>query len=435
MNTTTKSMRPFWILFSGQSLSLVGSQAVQFALIWWLTQETGSATVLAAAAFLGLGPQIILGPVIGALVDRWNRKQILFFSDLVVAVASLVLALMFFTGTAQTIHVFAALLIRGLGGAFHQPTMLATTSLMVPKRHLTRVQGLNQVLLGGLNIIAAPLGAMLLAMLPMGGILLVDVMTATFALLPLLVIRIPQPEVSKLGDDDKKASLLQDVVAGVRYLRRRGGHLTLVCMTSAINMCLVPAFSLLPLLVLREFAGDAALLGWLNAVLGVGFIAGGILLGTWGGFNKRIVTMLAGLMGLGGAVLALGLAPASGLLTVMVAMFLVGVMAPLINGSAQAILQATVRPDYQGRVFTLMGSLSGAMIPLGLALAAPVADLVGVRAWYVASGLICAAMGVLGFLVPAVLHIEDDRPNIEPASGLTSAEAGAQSQITEGVSR
>ncbi len=431
MDTTVRPMRPYWILWSGQALSLVGSQAVQFALIWWLTQQTGSATVLATAAFLGLGPQILLGPVIGALVDRWNRKRILFLSDLAVAVVSLLLAFLFFTGTAGTLHVFAALLFRGLGGAFHGPTMLATTSLMVPKQRLTRIQGLNQVLQGGLNIIAAPLGALLLALLSMGGILLVDAVTALFALVPLLFLHIPQPERNQIDEPGKTPSLLQDVFAGLGYLRRRSGHLALVCMASAINMCLVPAFSLLPLLVLQELTGDAALLGWMSSLLGVGFIAGGATLGIWGGFRKRIVTMLAGLVGMGGAVLALGLAPSSGTLLALASMFLVGVMAPLINGSAQAILQATVRPDFQGRVFTLMGSLSGAMIPLGLVLAAPVADLLGVRAWYVASGLICAAMGILGFLLPALLRIEEDGPDEEPDStGLTPAAAGAQSRST-----
>ncbi len=116
--------------------------------------------------------------------------------------------------------------------------------------------------------------------------------------------------------------------------------------------------------------------------------------------------MLAGMVAMGVAVLALGLTPSSASLMALASMLLVGVLASLINGSAQGILQATVRPDFQGRVFTLMGSLSGAMIPVGLALAAPVADLLGVRAWYMASGLMCAAMGILGFLLPALLRIE-----------------------------
>lgn len=431
MDATTRPMKPYWILWSGQALSLVGSQAVQFALIWWLTQETGSATVLATAAFLGLGPQIFLGPIIGAMVDRWNRKRILFLSDFVVALASALLAVAFLAGTARTLHVFVVLLIRGLGGAFHQPTMLATTSLMVPEKYLTRVQGLNQALLGGLNIIAAPLGAVLLAWLPMGGIMMVDVATAMFALAPLLFLHIPQPQRASTEESGQAPSLMQDVFSGLSYLRRRNGHVSLVFMAAAINGCLIPAFSLLPLLVLKELAGDASLLAWMNALLGVGLIAGGILLGIWGGFRKRIVTMLAGLLGMGGAVLALGLTPSSRTMLGLASLFLVGLMAPLVNGSVQAILQATVRPDFQGRVFTLMGSLCGAMAPVGLVLAAPVADLLGVRAWYLASGILCAAMGALGFLLPAVMHIEDEEPDQEPdTAGLTTAAAGAQSRST-----
>jgi DHA3 family macrolide efflux protein-like MFS transporter len=421
-----KPLKPFWILWTGQALSLVGSQAVQFALIWWLTRETGSATVLATAALLGLGPTIILGPVIGALVDRWNRKYILFLSDLAVAMASLGLAALFYTGQARIVHVFAALLIRGLGGAFHSPAMQATTSLMVPEKHLTRIQGANQALQGGLNIIAAPAGALLLAWFQMGSILVVDMVTATFALLPLAFLRIPEPVRESDGQADASPSLWKEMAAGLKYLRERTGVLALVSMAAAINMVLIPAFSLLSLLVLEDLRGDAFLLGWMNSILGVGFLAGGVLLGIWGGFKVRIVTLLAALLGMGVAVFTLGMVPAGWNSLALAAMFVVGMMAPLGNGTVQAILQATVRPDYQGRVFTLMGSLAGAMAPLGLILAAPVADLLGVRSWYLVSGVMCVAMGILGFAIPAILNIEKKSPGAE----LTSEAAVAQSQST-----
>ena len=145
-------------------------------------------------------------------------------------------------------------------------------------------------------------------------------------------------------------------------------------------------------------------------------IAGGILLGVWGGFKRRILTTLAGIIGVGVAVLALGMAPPAPVLAVLGAMLALGLFVPLANGPIQAILQMTVSPELQGRVFTLMGSLAGAMVPVGLALAAPIADLLGVRAWYLVAGLVCIAMGTSGFFVRSILYIEDEAsPSAEVA--------------------
>ncbi|MGH2608592.1 MAG: MFS transporter, partial [Tepidiformaceae bacterium] len=170
-----RPMRPFFILWTGQSLSLVGSQAVQFALIWWLTETSGSATILATATLLGLLPPIVLGPVIGALIDRWNRKTVMLAADGFVAAAALFLAWLFSAGIADMPHVLALLFLRALGAAFHTPAMTASTTLMVPDKHLTRIQGLNQSMQGLLTIVAAPLGALLLAIFSMTGVMMVDV--------------------------------------------------------------------------------------------------------------------------------------------------------------------------------------------------------------------------------------------------------------------
>ena len=158
----TQSLKPFIILWSGQAASLFGSQLVQFALIWWLTTTTGSATILAFASLMGLLPQVLLGPFVGVLVDRWNRRMTMLLADALVAAATLGLALLFWAGSVQIWHVFVILFIRALGGAFHWPAIQSSTSLMIPKEFLTRVQGFNQMLQGGLNIASAPLGALLL---------------------------------------------------------------------------------------------------------------------------------------------------------------------------------------------------------------------------------------------------------------------------------
>jgi DHA3 family macrolide efflux protein-like MFS transporter len=412
-------MRPFLVLLSGQAVSLLGSQAVQFALIWWLTVETGSAVVLAAATFLGLVPQIVLGPFIGALVDRWNRKRILWVADAGVAAASGLLALAYATGPVSHGMVLALLFVRALGGAFHAPAMLASTTLMVPERHLTRIQGLQQAFQGGAMIVTAPIGALLVATMPMAGVMLVDVATALFALAPLAFIAIPQPAA---GADDGEATgpraVLRDVASGIRYLRARRGHTPLILMAVLVNLCMIPAFALLPLLVVEQGGGAVQLAG-LESAFGVGTIVGGILLGVWGGFQRRVYTTFAGLLVAGVGTIILG--AASSTLAALTGIVILGFTIPCINGPIQAILQATVAPEYQGRIFTLYGSAAGAMAPLGLLVAAPVAELVGIRALYFAGAAACMAMGVGGFLTPSITAIEDEVVETDENEGAVAA--------------
>src|SRR5215216_6313487 len=146
----------FFTIWFGQALSLFGSALVQFALIWWLTQKSGSATVLAVATLVGMLPQIVIGPFAGALVDRWNRRLIMIFADATIALFSLLLAYLFATGVVQIWHIYAVMAVRSLGGAFHFPAMAASTPLMVPKEQLTRINGLNQALQGVNGLVAPP---------------------------------------------------------------------------------------------------------------------------------------------------------------------------------------------------------------------------------------------------------------------------------------
>jgi DHA3 family macrolide efflux protein-like MFS transporter len=146
----------FFTMWTGQAFSLAGSRITQFALVWWLTQQTGSATVLAAATLAAIIPEIFLSPIAGIYVDCWNRRRVMIAADALIALASLWLAYQYWTGVAQVWHVYAIILARGVGGSFHWPAMQASTSLMVPKRHLARVAGLNQTLNGALNVIGPP---------------------------------------------------------------------------------------------------------------------------------------------------------------------------------------------------------------------------------------------------------------------------------------
>jgi DHA3 family macrolide efflux protein-like MFS transporter len=194
--------------------------------------------------------------------------------------------------------------------------------------------------------------------------------------------------------------------------------MALVLIGASINLFLAPAFSLLPLFVQGDLGGHAMTLGWMTSLFGIGMMAGGIILGSWGGFGRRILTTLTGIMGLGAAVLVLGMSPRNPIAIAAGALFAVGAMAPFCNGPIMAIMQATIEPAYQGRVFALISSLAAATVPLGLLLAAPIAGLAGVRAWFIAGGVMALVMGVVGLLIPPLMRIEE-------TATATAAEAAA----------
>jgi DHA3 family macrolide efflux protein-like MFS transporter len=421
MNTNLAVKEPsrwaprFFTIWTGQAFSLLGSQLVSFAVIWWLTQKTGSATVLATASLVGLLPQVVLGPLTGALVDRWSRRLTMMLADGLIALATIVLAILFALGHVQIWQVYALLFVRSVCGGFHWPAMQASTTLMVPKQHFARIQGLNQMLQGGMSIASAPLGALLLAWLPMEGILAIDVFTAMLAIGPLFFFEIPQPERRDLpASAQGKSSLWQDLSAGFRYVWSWPGLMLIGVMATVINFLLTPAFSLLPILVTKHFNGQAIQLATLESFSGIGFIVGGLVLSAWGGFKRRVLTSLTGLIAMGLGCLAMGLLPSSAFVLAVVTMFYLGVMNPMVNGPLLAAVQAAVAPEMQGRVFTLISTMASGMSPLGLIIAGPIADKLGVQTWFIIGGVVTGIMGIGSFFIPAIMHFEDDKK--EPVS-------------------
>jgi len=404
-------LAPFSAIWLAQAFSLLGSALVQFALVWWLTETTGSAIVLAMATLVALLPGIVIGPFAGALVDRWNRQRVMMVADGLVALTTLALAGLFATGTARVGHVYLVMFLRATAEAFHWPAMQASTSLMVPEKALSRVAGLNQMLDGARTIAAPPLAALLLSVLPLQSILAIDVGTALLAITPLFFVSIPQPQRQPLPATTARArfSVWQDVQVGWRYVLSWPGLLAVLVMATALNFLANPAFSLMPLLVTRHFGGGPLQLGWLDSSWGIGMVGGGLLLSLWGGFRRRILTSLTGLIGMGLGILIVGVAPTAAFRLALGGMFLSGLMNPIVNGPLFAVIQSKVTPDMQGRVFTVIQSAAMLTSPLSMAVAGPVADFLGVRVWYWVAGLGCVLIGGGAFLVPAIVRLEDDR--------------------------
>jgi DHA3 family macrolide efflux protein-like MFS transporter len=406
----------FFTIWTGQAFSLFGSQLVQFALVWWLTKETGSAVVLATSTMAALLPQVILGPFVGALVDRWNRRIIMMVADTSIALVTLVLFYLFATGQVQVWHIYVIAAFRSLGGAFQSPAMTSSTSLMVPNKHLARVAGANQTLQGLLNIFAPPLGALLIELFSTQNVLLVDISTAAFAVIPLFFVPIPQParHAQQVNGEIETTSYMHDLREGFSYVIKWKGLLVLIVLAMILNFLLIPAASLLPLVITKVFNGGAAELGWAESVFGVGVIIGGILLSIWGGFKRRIITSFSGVIGIGLGIVLIGFVPANMFFFLLAAYFLVGFTQVFANGPLMAIMQSAVIPDMQGRVFSLLNAGAAAMMPLSLLIAGPISDQFGIRFWYIFGGSTCIIMTVIAFFIPAVMNIESNQAHQVP---------------------
>ena len=399
------SMKRFFVVWGGQAFSLLGSNLVQFALVWWITKTTGSAVYLAIAAMAAIAPQIIVSPFAGALVDRWSRRKVMISADAGVAAATGVLAVLFYFNAAGVWEICALMAVRATGAAFHWPAMQASTTLMVPEKHLARIGGLNQALQGAGTVGGPPLGALLLEVMSVSGVLAVDIITAAIAISTLAVIRIPNPVRNGRGDGED-VSIVSDIRECFAFIKGWPGMLALLLIFMLMNFIFAPADALLPLLVVDRFGGGAVEFASMQSGFGVGMLIGGLLLGVWGGLKSRMMTMLSSLCIGGIGIAAVGLVPSNAIIATIALVVAVGATLSITNGVSMALLQAKVPPEMQGRMFTIIGMICMAMMPIGLSLAGPVADLIGVHTWFVISGLSITAVSAAATLHPKIMRIE-----------------------------
>jgi len=400
--------RPFFAIWVSQVFSLLGSNIVQFAIVWWMTKTTGSAAVLATATFISLIPNVFLAPFAGALVDRWNRRLVMMVSDGVIALVTLALAALFWLGSVQLWEVYLVLFLRSLLGTFQFPAMQASTSLMVPEEHLARIAGLNQTLQGVMGIAGPPLGALVMGLLPLYGVISIDVITAALAVGTLFFVFIPQPVRTEPPAVVTPRLVLTDVREGMRYVAAWPGMLVLLSMALVLNFMIFPGMTLMPLLITRYFNGTVWHLGTIESAFSIGVVIGGLTLSAWGGFKKRVYTSMMGIMGMGAGLLLVFAAPPWLFMLAVAGMLLMGISNPLANGPLFALLQARVAPEMQGRVFTLVGSAANAMSPISMIVAAPVADWLGLRSWFLIAGVTCVVMGIAGCFIRPVVMLEEN---------------------------
>jgi DHA3 family macrolide efflux protein-like MFS transporter len=409
-DTNSNWKKRFFTIWSGQAFSMLGSYLVGFAFVWYLTEKTGSATVLTLGNLMQLIPSVLIAPLAGTLADRWNRKVVMAVFDSITALFTLLVAIFFILDIAEIWHIFMAMFVRSACGQFQWAAMTASTSLMVPKQHLSRIQGANQTLQGFMNILGPALGALLIATLPIQGILMIDVSTAVIAVGSLLFFKIPQPARNGTSSStQKKPSVFKELAEGWRYVIGWKGLFSVIILAMFVNFLITPAFSLLPLVITEHFGKGAYELGLINSVFGIGVILGGLVLSAWGGFKNRMLTSLGALCISGGSALAVGLAPSNMFLLAIAGMAIFGFLNPIINGPLFAVMQDRVAPEIQGRVFSFLSAGASLASPLGLVIAGPIADATNSQLWFVLGGILTILGGLIGFLIPSIKDLDKGR--------------------------
>ncbi|MFN2286521.1 MAG: MFS transporter [Anaerolineae bacterium] len=398
---------PFFVLWGSQALAALTSEVLQFALIWWLTAAFDSATVVGIATMTALLPRALLGPFMGALVDRWNRRAVLLASHSIIIVSLLCLGYLFWAKATSLGIVYLIILVRACGKSFQMPAVLASTALMVPQNHLPRIAGLNQMLQGLILVVSPALGAMLVHALALPAIVAVDVSGALLAVAVLLFVALPNPRRDTHTGASRAGwrSLWEDVRAGLRYVWDWRGAPEMLGISTTMNFLSTPAFMLTSMLVIRRFGGAEREFGMIGAAVGIGMVCGGMVLSVWGGFRRPMQTSLVGIVGMASAILVAGLAPTSAFWLAVGSMAVGGFMTPVCMAPIQALVQKSVDPTMQGRVLSLLDSISTAIAPLSVAVAGPVFDSLGPQVWYVGAGVLALFIGLRGFASPRVLNL------------------------------
>lgn len=377
--------RDFFTIAGGQTVSLVGSAAVQFSLIWWLASETGSPFMMSLAGVFAFLPQLILGPFVGVWVDRLSRKAVIIAADLFIGLAAFVFALFFLFGNPPYWSVCVVLGIRAVGNVFHSPAIQAVVPMLVPQQELVRANGWSQFMQSGAFLLGPVLGAAMYAVLPLWIILLSDLAGALVASATVAIVKIPDP----VRHTQQKPHFFLEMKEGAAAIWQ---DRKLFIVTAATLLCMVfyaPLSSYYPLMTSDYFHADAWHAGMVNFGYAGGMMLCALLVGRFGTIKSKFPVIHAALVGMGISSLLCGLLPAGmGWFWVFAALCaLLGASSNLYNITYIAYMQETIAPEKMGRAFSLIGSLNSATMPLGLLIAGPIAENRGVSLWFFVSGI------------------------------------------------
>lgn len=394
MSETKRWVRPFFTIYIGQAFSLIGSSAVQFSILWWITLETGSAMALTLASVAGLLPQAVIGPFAGVWVDRFNRKWVMILADWVSAVASLLLFVTFFFGTPTVWFIYLVLFLRALGETFHKPALSAAVPQLVPAGELTRAGGLGQVVSSLCTIAGPMLGALMMSVTSLQYAMLVDVAGAILAVGTLALIRLPSPT-RKEAD---KNNVLADMKLGFAEFRRNKPLRAVFLPVFLATLVFVPLGTLFPLMIREFFHGTAWHNGMVQTVFSMGMLLGAGIIGVTGGLKKQFRMISFAIMALGVCSLLSGFLTGDMFWLFCALVLLMGVSGMSFNIPFVSYVQRTVPQEHMGKVLSIITSILSYAAPVGMFVAGPVSEQISVGKWMVVAGVLTISIGILCFL-------------------------------------
>ena len=396
--------RVFAIIWTGQFLSILTSSIVNFAIVLWLSLETGSAEVLAFATMAALLPQSVLGLFTGIFIDRWKRKRVMIMADSFIAFCTLILAVLFYFDLAKISHIYVLLALRSVGSAFHMPAMQASVPLLAPKSELMRIAGINQVIQSVCNIAGPALAGLFITMMKMTNILLLDVAGAAFACLSLCFVFIPDPSHEERNSE---LHLWREAKEAIMEVRNQYGLSWLFLLSILATFLIMPVSVLFPLMTLNHFAGNAFQVSLVEVSWGGGALLAGALLGLKKYRWNEILLINGMYIALGLTFLFSGLLPVSGFIWFAVLTALGGVCGSLYFATFTTVIQSRIDPGVMGRVFSFYMSFSMLPSMIGLLSTGFLADSIGLGNTFIISGGFLCLIGIISFFIPSLISLKE----------------------------
>ncbi len=397
--------KKFIIIWTGQLFSILSSSIAQFALILWISLETGSAEVLSFATIAALLPQALLGPFAGVFVDRWNRKWTMIGADSFVALCSGIIALLFYLDIIELWHIYILLALRSIGGAFHAPAMKSSIPLLAPESELMRIAGVNQAIQSICSIGGPALGAVLLLSFDMSVVMLLDVAGAFIACSALLFVFIPNPK----NENVSAKSILKDMTEGLRVIMKNKGISWLMIIEILVTFFIMPIVALLPLMTLQNFSGTAYQVSLIEVLFGIGMLSGGILLGVWNPKMRKVILIGCSYFLIGITIALCGTLPKNGYIIYAILTIIQGITVPFFSGPFTTLMQTQFDSKYLGRVFALFDSVSSFPSIIGLFATSFIADSLGIANIFLYCGIATVLAAIWMLSIPSIQNLERQR--------------------------
>lgn len=389
------------LFLSSQGISMLGSSIVQYAIMWHITLTTQSGLMMTLYIICGFLPTFFLSPFAGVWADRYNRKKLIMLADGGIALATLVLAILFLLGYQYIWLLFIIAAIRAFGAGVQGPAVGAILPQIVPEDKLMRVNGINGTVQAAIMFIAPMISAALLTITSLEMILFVDVVTAFIAIVTLFFIHFAKHEVTT-----DPVSYLEDFKSGMRYIKEHAFLKHYFIFIGILFFLMAPASFLTPLQVTRTFGEEVWRLTAIEIAFSIGMVVGGAIIASWQGFNNRIYTMSFGGIIFSLCTVALGVMPS--FWPYIAVMAICGVAIPIFNTPTMTLLQEKVDPAYMGRTFGVFNMIASAMMPLGMLLFGPLADVVEIQVLLIITG-VCMLLLVIALRLNKTLVREGEK--------------------------